>query len=229
MNKIKIVTYCHGRQGVLRVFVNNLLALSPVPDVIICGSFGENDCKSIVESAGFKYIEHENFPVGRKANFCCEQAKEDGFTHYMITGSDDLISQRLWEFYLNYDGQYAGLKDLYFYSLESKELIYWKGYLEQSRYFGYPIGSYLLISSELMNQVGFRPYNDDSKWPREQDVHMNLSSFANIELFSVKEVGISVDLKGGGITEFRLWPNSEYCSLEDLSIDTDIYNRINSL
>ena len=228
MNQIKIITYCHGRESVLQVFVNNLLALVPVPKVIICGS-GEDNCKSIVEAAGFEYIEYKNFPVGEKANFCCSHAFEFDVTHYMITGSDDLISQRLWDFYLNYKGSYCGLKDLYFFCTESRKLIYWKGYLEEKRYFGYPIGSCLLISRDLMEEVDFKPYKNESKWPREQDAHESIREFQDIELFGVNEVGISVDLKGGGITRFDLWPNSEYCGLEELKVDMDIYNIVTQI
>jgi hypothetical protein len=80
-----------------------------------------------------------------------------------------------------------------------------------------------------MEKVDFMPYNNESKWPREQDVHESIRKFAEIELFEVDKVGISVDLKGGGITRFALWPNSVYCSEEELKRDMDIYNIIKQI
>lgn len=194
--------------------------------MIVCGSPDDGGCQEIVERYGFQYVSHTNLPCGRKANFTCEQAKGD-FTHYMITGSDDLISQELWSFYLNYEGGYLGLADLYFYEPDLKKLIYWRGYREGKPRHGYPIGSCILISHDLMEKVGFRPYKDLTKWPKEQEIHDSISKFHPVHLVKMAETGgVSVDIKGGGITRFQLWDNSEYQNLEVLTKYTDIYRLI---
>lgn len=227
MNRIKIVTFCQGRLPILKIFCENLSRLEPKPDVIICGSPDDGGCQQIVEKYGFQYVSHENLPCGLKANYCCEQAKGD-YTHYMITGSDDLISQRIWSFYQTYQGDYAGLSDLYFYSTVLRKLIYWRGYKLKHANHGYPIGSCMLIAHSVMEKVNFRPYRDKSQWPEEHDLHRSIREFATVDLFPMSEVGISVDLKGGGITPFHLFPNSEYRPIEDLKVDMDVYNLLHA-
>lgn len=218
MNRIVIITLCWKRPEILRVFLDNHYALVPRPTIVIAGS-PDDGCEDIVkEYDNCIYIQRPNIPMGKKANDACETAKGLG-THYMMTGSDDLISQKMWSYYVNYKGDHLGLRDLYFYDVRINKMIYWKGYREGTPKQDMPIGAAKMVSNSVMEAVNFRPYNDESKYPREHDTHKSfLQLGVPLTVMRMDEIGgACVDLKNSdSITRFKLWPNSVYVNNNEL-------------
>lgn len=236
MNRITIITMCWKRPAVFRAFLLNHSRLIPAPHIVCAGS-PNDECESIAREYNVQYISVANDPTGRKGNDAAEAAKGTG-DYYLFTGSDDLMSQGLYYYYLKFDGDHIGLEDLYFYNIPDKRLIYWAGYQRTSAHFGEPIGACKMVSKELMEFVKWRPYNDKSRYPEEHDTHKAFigpkgnRSGANLEIKKMQEMGgACVDLKSkDSITKFKLFPNSKYVLKSELEErGPDIYEIIKAL
>ncbi len=219
MNQIVIITLCWQRRGILKAFLDNHYSLVPRPTIVIAGSPDDN-CEDLVKMYdNCIYIKRPNIPMGKKANDACEVARNLG-THYMMTGSDDLMSQKMWDYYVNYKGDHLGLRDLYFYDVRVDKMIHWEGYRYGTVKYNMPIGAGKMVSEALMDAVNFRPYKDETKYPREHDTHKSFLSL-NIPLpvMTMDEMGgACVDLKNSdSITRFQLWPNSKFVDNSELT------------
>lgn len=229
-SKIVIITLCFGRRNVLKAFLDNHYALMPRPTICIAGSPGD-DCEDLIKLYdNCIYIQRPNLPMGFKANECCVAAKGMG-KYYFLTGSDDLITQSLWDRYNRFEGEHLGLKDLYFYNLPTGELLFWSGY-PIGRKYDLPSGACNMVSADVMEQMGYRPYLDTGKYPREHDVKASMDRLGiKTHLETMAEMGgIAVDLKNEmSITKWQPgnpWPQCRPVSTDEI---TDLLPLINSI
>ena len=231
MNKIAITSLCWKRPEVFEAFCKNLTTLTPKPIVIVAGSESDQ-CMEIATRYGIHYERTQNRLLGKKANLSVRYAKDYDVDYIMLTGSDDLISQSLWESYVNFSGDVLGLKDLYFYNLPDKRAIHWKGYTQHNR-INEPIGAYKLISREVMEKMQWRPFCEVSRTPDEHTTHAKLKALGVEQ--TVKTMaelgGIAVDLKSeANLTKFNLWSNSSYVVSEQfLNMDKGIGDLIRGI
>ena len=153
--RIGIVTAVWKRPEVFEMFAKGVLHLNNNTEheyfVIVAGSEGYKT-KNMVEKYGFNYIEIPNNPLATKHNATTIEAKEYDPDYILFLGSDDVIGVELMNLYTKFMKRsidFIGLKDLYFYDIETDYSSYWGGYVDSR--FGCSAGAGRLISKRLMN------------------------------------------------------------------------------
>lgn len=229
-NRITLIVPVWRRPKILKQFLENHYHLTPRPLIILAGS-SDDGCEEIAkEYDNVKYIQRPNLPCGRKTNDGCQEAKGTGI-YYLMTGSDDFITQSLWDFYQNFTGDHLGLSDLYFYNLPTKELRYWSGYPANGKKYGNPIGACHMVSARLMDAMNYRPYDDNGRHPREHDVIAKIKALGvEMNTMRMEDVGgICVDVKNeDSITKWANWPQTRLVLPDEIN-QTDLFKYIEQI
>lgn len=208
-NKITVSTLVWGRPKIFEMFCKNMRSLVPSPHIVVAGS-PNDECEDLAKEYGCEYIQTQNKELSRKANDSVELARGN-CDYVLLMGSDDLMSQKMYDYYLRYDGCHLGLLDYYFYNILSGEMIYWGGYDDHRK--GCPIGAGKLIRKDVLEHFNYRPFNDRILRPSENGAHTRfLQAGVPMDLKHIADVGgVSVDIKSEkNNTTFRLWPNSQF-------------------
>lgn len=124
--------------------------------IVIAGSEGEIS-KEIAK--GCHYIEIANRPVSDKHNSMIAKAKELDCDGMVLMGSDDIVDDNYWKFIysLNKDeDKLIGLKDLYFYSTESKQIGLFQGYKDERQ----TIGAGRFFSRKILEMTNWKLWDD---------------------------------------------------------------------
>lgn len=122
MNKLAVVVPFYKRPELTKLCFKMLRDQSKRLgfDVIVAGSEGEESKKL---ARGFKYIEVENQPLGRKLNALIKECRD--YDGVIIMGSDDFMSDSIIEMYQDIDCSkpvYYVFDDVYVYSAKYKEV-----------------------------------------------------------------------------------------------------------
>jgi hypothetical protein len=148
-------------------------------NVVVVGSEGRLS-RELVEGCGFKYVESPNAPLGRKANIRLLACKEYDPDYVILTGSDNLFSDKYFLFVLlnmqkkKYD-EIASL-DIYYYDLLTKYSTYSNGYQGNIKGIGHhrgePIAPGRALSKEILEKLEWKLWLDSEdkyldKWPRD--------------------------------------------------------------
>jgi len=166
---------------------------------VAVGSEGEAS-RQAARLGGFRYVHHENMPLGAKWNAGMERAADEKPDAVMIVGSDDLIEaaliKRLVE-RIRRGAHYAGLTDIYFLDHDTGGLGYFPGHgLHRG---GDPVGAGRVFSAPALESVGWRPWSDDLKSGLDRDSHKRMRrKGVRPKMLSCKREGlIAVDVKSG--------------------------------
>lgn len=218
--KFAIISAVWKRPDVFPLFakgLHNLIDSFPQHQFKVCiaGSEGETS-RDMVTKEGFDYIEHPNQPLGQKFNAALQLAKDFDPDFVFLTGSDDLISPRTFQIYLDIIGKYRriasiGTKDFYFYHLPTGKASYWGGYINHRK--GNTCGAGTMLSREFVELWNWKIWKDDLERGLDGSVHKKLKmTFLRKIYFSLKKHGVvSVDLKNNdSLTRFKLWPNTQF-------------------
>ena len=166
------------------------------------------------------FREMPNEPLGRKFNATLTAARELGADVICITGSDDLMCERVagaLERHIAAATPYVGLRDLYFHETWTGRTGYWPGYRSPHR-IDEPAGCHRLIRREVLDQLGWR------LWEDARHRGMDHSSFQSLRSVGVKAAalvtvrdldGCAVDLKSAT----NLW-DYDHVKPQTLSDDT---------
>ena len=229
MSKIIISTLVWKRPEIFEIWAENVSNLKPKPEVLIAGSEGDQ-CAEICRRYGFHYVQAPNKLLGRKANASVELGRNLEWDYMMLTGSDDILDQKMWDYYQNFQGEVLGLSDYYFLNLPDMRMIYWKGY--DLRRKGEPIGACKLLRRDVIEKLDFKPFSDTSIHPDEHETQVRLEKIG-VETKTVKvgeTGGMSIDLKTeANISKFQLWRNSQYVNaIQIISPFTDLFELLKS-
>lgn len=190
--KLAVVTACWQRPEIFEIFAKNITHLqqkfkSEIEIIcIVAGSEGEVSEK-MVKDKGFEYIEIPNTPLSRKINSTLAVAKELKSDYILCLGSDDLISDGLFEIYIEEMKNGTGvvvLGDFYFYDLPSDKAIYWGGYKGERE--GQPVGAGMLLSSKFLDMWAW------NIWTQDRDSSLDRLSFAKIKMTAIKKRFLSL-------------------------------------
>jgi hypothetical protein len=217
MNRITICAPAWKRPDTFERWLRCMVALEPRPHIIIAGS-ANDQCGKIAEHYGCDYFQVPNLPVGRKWNTAHLRAKGTA-DYYLTTGSDDVMCQRMWDYYQAFTGARLVLMDLYFLRIETKEVMYWRGYANFMKEFGFPIGASQLHSHETMEKLNWEPFNSQTM-AHENDTERKCRALGiNTTYLHMKQTGgISVDLKcPGSYSQWARWANTDMMRYEDLN------------
>jgi hypothetical protein len=129
-----------------------------IPCVVVSEPEDEETCKRY----NITHITQQNNPVSNKFNTACEFMKEVA-DYCMILGSDDIISTDTFlrikaEAEKGYD--LIGVDQIYFFSTDTST----KGQMVLLHRPGKMLGVGKTISSKVLDQVGWRPWNREKNW-----------------------------------------------------------------
>lgn len=152
---IGIATAVWKREDVFKAWAINVKHC--FNDALVSVAYSEPHYKNIIEGYGFEAIYHDNMPLGWKFNASIKNL-EGRCDNIITTGSDDIVSDALAEFYYNnLDKDYIGLLDCWFYDVRYKKTKYWSGYCTPRR-IGEPIGAGKMVSARVMDSLKWSPF-----------------------------------------------------------------------
>jgi hypothetical protein len=233
--RITIVTAAWMRPKRFELCLRNWTTLNPKPEIVVVGSPGDPVTETLAREYGCQFSLSTNNPLGSKWNDAVQRACElAGDGYFMIQGSDDLISQKMWDYYSNFTGDYLCLKDYYFYNLDNRQYLHWKGF-GKGKKANEPIGSGKLMRYDFLKKCNFRPFNSQQNRALDYAVHASMiAAGAQPTLITCAETGgINLDLKtkfdGANMNKFQKWNNSQYIHLRHIQEQhPDIWELIQS-
>jgi hypothetical protein len=198
------------------MFLNNIAKLEPTPTVIVAGG-SEDPCHAIAkEFQNVVYFPHEqNLPLGQKNNAACKFAARFESDYLMYVGDDNFMSQTTWDYYNQFQGDFLGLSDLYFY--DGDKMYYFMGYTRPRNASkgidrtGEPLGPFKLIKTDLLKQVGFEPWDNTTTratdWSFWQTIKRIVPSPTVVRMSETG--GVALDYKTEvGLTKLSTIPNT---------------------
>jgi hypothetical protein len=194
------------------IIAPNLIRRDSVIPVLI--GEGKHD-KPLASKHGLYFIDHKNKPLGAKFNIGCLAAIQMKCTHWMIIGSDDIISNQAFDAMIKHDADVVGWKDIYFYDLYERRLAYWPGYSGTRE--GDTIGCGRLVKVELIKRLGGKLYEDNRNIGLDGSMTRRLKTMSDVSVktLSLKdENAFMVDIKGAG----NIWPynHSDYHNMTEV-------------
>jgi len=214
--RLAIVSAIWGRPEIFDLFAKKTKQLKHKDVeivVIIAGSEGKKS-KEQVEKHGFKYIEIPNDPLAHKMNCTTELAGKYKCDYVLCVGSDDIITQPLFDFYvaeMKKSTEFVGTLDWYFYDTKSKRFAYWGGYTDKRK--GHTCGAGRLLNARLMSIFNWKPWNIEHSKVLDNSMQHKLTTLDySSKIISLKEEGlIGLDVKSStNMTPFQLWENTSY-------------------
>lgn len=189
---LTILTACHGRPEVFKLFLNSL----PQDAYLIC--VGDDDQNRIsFEESKIKgtYIIHPNKPVSKKWNYGLQHAKKLNFEYLVITGSDDIFSTDLWDHYKTLTVQYFGLLDFYFLDYATSKIKYQGGFMANRQ--GEPHGAGRALHRSVLDAVNWKLWDDTLNEGLDASMTKSLSNLIlSTEFIKVQSKGwVAMDIK----------------------------------
>lgn len=192
---IGIATAVYGRKEVFKAWAKNTQEC--FPQSIISVAYSELHYKDLIESYGFEAVFHENKPLGHKFNAAILNLK-GRVDNVITTGSDDIVSYSLAEFYhQNTAFDYVAFLDCFFYSVDLHLTKYWGGYTIPRR-MGEPIGAGKMVSAKVMNELSWQPFpaiNKSLDW----HYHHSISNIQNIS----EKIGYLAEIKDAYLVDLK--------------------------
>jgi hypothetical protein len=207
--KLCIVT-CQWRRPNLTKIISEYYA-KQFPDITLIAVRSPADQQTDVDGWNYEYF--PNSPLSQKFNAGFNLAKRYNPDAVILIGSDDLISPELVKFYQeNYsaDADYIlGLKDIYFYEIQSQQTLYFKGLI--GMYENWSLGCGRIFSRKVLEQCNWRPYYD-----LQIDRGLDCNSMIELHNRGIKEkvlpmseAGLMVDIKvKATINKFEDWKHN---------------------
>lgn len=152
------------RPEIFKIFATQCLHLQKKYgnlELIVTGSESYRS-KELALNHGFHYVEQANKPLGKKQNKSVLKAKQLGVDYVICVGSDDLISDKLYEYYLQQFGQgfdFVAPLDCYFIDMPTGNALYWGGYRNQNK--GMTCGAGRALSKEVLKILDWQPWYDE--------------------------------------------------------------------
>ena len=203
-----ILTAVYGRPDIFEIFLHHL----PLYPLIVAGS-STDDCYKILQQTrpDAVWVEYDNNPLSDKFNAASEALRSMDFDYVFITGSDDIYTPGLFDYYesLKNEYDYAGLLDFYFTDFQQTK--YCPGFQHNRK--GEPHGAGRMISKGIVEQLDFQLWDYDLNSGLDASMTRRLHAIKKKEhFFSCKELGeIAMDLKTNNIQSMEDY-EGEYIS-----------------
>lgn len=149
----------------------------------------DENLKSFEQSnAKGTYIIHPNKPVSKKWNYGLDFARSVPFEYLVITGSDDIFCQDLWNWYKTLTVHYAGLLDFYFLDYPTGRIKYYEGFRANRQ--GEPHGAGRAIHRSVLESANWK------LWDESLNEGLDASMTKTLEKFNLSTEFIKVQSKG---------------------------------
>ena len=229
--KLALVVCIYNRHDLEAIVLENFKRQSKKYgfDVIVVGSEGDVS-RSLAK--GCIYVEHANNPVSDKHNAGVLKAREIGCNGVILMGSDDIVSDNYFDFVkskVDSDGV-VGLKDVCFYSTNTKQLTRFNGYSNGSQ----TVGAGRFFPLSVLEKMDWQLWSSGLNRGLDTDCSRKLAKNGVIEYsFSMEETGVFlVDVKHSvSITNHSIVDVGEVLNLEvmDKKIPKKIVSKIKAL
>lgn len=208
----------NGRHELLPHTIKRLLTKCGVSKVYCMGNNKED--KIICENAGAEWIQHDNYPLGKKWNAGIEAAINSGIDYdgFLFVGSSDWISENWINIYAPYLVAFdmIGTTNCYFLDINTngqRRLIHWKGYTNNRA--GEAIGIGRMYSMRILKKLNGKLFNDAA------DSSMDYQSMQNvIKAGGLIKTFVADDAKTLSISTNK-WVNKH-------KFETEIKNQVSS-
>ena len=218
--KLAVVTAVWQRPEIFEIFAKNIHHLqekfkSEIEIICVVAGSEAEVSEKMVKDKGFEYIEIPNKPLSKKVNSTLSVAKKHNVDYILCLGSDDLISDGLFEIYLEEMKKGTGvivLGDFYIYDKTSDRTIYWAGYKGERA--GAPAGAGMVLSAKFLNLWNW------SIWDQARNTSLDRLSFAKIQMTPIKKRFISLKNNNVVAVDIKSATNiTPFGALEENSID----------
>lgn len=155
VNRLALLSCAYLRNEIFKLF------LQSIPKDIYTVIVGdESNKKSFLQhGTNGKYLEYPNNPIGAKWNYGLSVLKNVEFDYLIISGSDDVFSQDLWDWYKTLDVHYAGVLDFYFMDWQTKRIKYNEGF--RANRIGEPHGAGRALHRNVLDALQWKLWDDD--------------------------------------------------------------------
>jgi hypothetical protein len=193
MKKIAVIVAIWKRQDLEKITLDRLRAQSKKLgfELVVAGSEGEIS-ESLAE--GCNYIEVPNDPLSDKHNAMLNKCRELGVEGVVLLGSDDMVNEGYFKALSSFDTEsVTGLKDIYFYSTESKKVGHWAGYKEGKQSAG--AGRFFPLS--VLDKMDWKLWDDGLNSGLDNNCSMRLAEAGIVEnIVTMEESGaFLIDIK----------------------------------
>lgn len=230
MNVIAVIPV-NGRGPLVKVTVERLLSINGCSSVICIGHSDED--KDICVSAGAKWVQHENHPLGKKWNAGFQMAREMNADAVLFVGSSDWVSKDWIPVSAKFLDEFgmtgkAGCHLIDFRNGQTR-MVYWSGYLHGSvkgkrsmERAEEPIGIGRMLSAKCLDAIDWMPFEDTQDnsldWAMYQKALRAGFKVKMIEDDSIHSMAFSCDLWPNKHTFSAHWSN-EYPSERIMDFD----------
>ena len=210
--KIVFLSCSYKRQNVSKMFKNSLLNLqddfSNLYEFTNIVVDSESTNKEVFfNDPRFEYLEHPNLPISDKWSYGLQKLHNIDFDYVFIIGSDNTIEDTVFDRYskcIQNGIDIIGMTDMYVYSLERNQLFYWSGYAKNNIRHGETIGLGRCFSKNIIQSMNYDLWDKGLNKGLDGNMSMKINrmikeSSLNFtqEKFSIKDLGLACDIKGG--------------------------------
>lgn len=233
--KIVAVMPVFGRHPLVKHTITRLLTKNGCTHVICAGEIKDRE---VCEKAGAIFIQHDNYPLGKKWNACFLHAKRIQADVVVFVGSSDWLCDNWIPTMLPYLEKYdmAGKAGCYLFDIaetymtgltltKTYRLVYWPGYKDGSETKqstndrkNESIGIGRLIRKEGLDSINWKPFDDTQDNSLDWTMYNKLPNNVLVEDDSIFSMAISCNKWPNKHTFSAHWDN-KYPSkrIDDLS------------
>lgn len=192
------------------MWLRSWTSLKPRPEIVIAGS-PDDKCDGLAREYGCHYVVVKNLPVGRKWNYAHQYAKGSA-DFYLTTGSDEIMSQSMWDFYQSFQDERLCLLDLDFIDTQTRKLVHWKGYDTRNAMHGMPIGAHQLHRHDSLVRIQWQPFrNEVMAHEHDTEKRCNKAGILTTKVTMADTGGRALCLKSAeSYSRFAKYANSEW-------------------
>ena len=181
--------------------LNEIRLKSKLDITVVLAGDNSDPCKVVYEQnkqGNDEYIICNNLPVSNKFNYLYDYIKDEDFDYSIITGSDDLISDKgfkeLEDAIFEQEYHYICFSDINFYDSKTKKAGY---FIAKNSSLNKSIGCYRALHKDLLKAMKFKPYFDGSNSGIDYTMEQNLSLIKGINKKQIVlgNTGDMVDVK----------------------------------
>lgn len=159
--KIIVLTAMHARHDLMEIFATAMTRLRESFDIETCVALSSGDFENarICHEHGFHTVKTNNRPLSNKLNTGLQLLRDRDWTHVMILGSDDILSNRLIEVHTrHHDADFVAIHDLWFWGMNPKRagydtFTYWRAGSGR-------IGAGRLLSRRVIEALDYKLWPD---------------------------------------------------------------------
>lgn len=123
---IHVLTCFQGRRDITEIYLKGFERIRKNFDITYTFCASDQEDITHLKERGYECLEYNNHPLSNKWNYALQNALKQKWTHLLIMGSDDLISNKGLQQLIDANVSYVGYKEIYFYDQATKSKGHYK-------------------------------------------------------------------------------------------------------